>query len=47
MSSVTVVGNSLLLGRYKPSSFVKKSKTMLHDSKKDDLIEVADWIRTR
>lgn len=47
MSSVTVVGNSLLLGRYKPSSFVKKSKTMLHDSKKDNLIEVTDWIRTR
>jgi Cu+-exporting ATPase len=47
MSSVTVVGNSLLLGRYKPSSFVKKSKTMLHDSKKDNLIEVTDVIHNR
>ena len=47
MSSVTVVGNSLLLGRYKPSSFVKKSKTMLHDSKKYNLIEVTDVIHNR
>src|SRR5574339_239782 len=46
MSSVTVVGNSLLLGRYKPSSF-KKSNTMLHDSKKDNLIEVTDVIHNR
>jgi len=46
MSSVTVVGNSLLLGRYKPRSATtkpsgKKAKEIQSDVKVDDLLRHA------